>query len=62
MKTFSQFLQEAIVKENDQRQEYEQTRREDNIVPQQSTIQKLNNPRLRKLRKYFNRELGRYTV
>lgn len=57
MKTFSQFLEQST-----QRQEYEQTRREDNIVPQQSVAQKLNNPRLKKLRRFFNRELGRYTV
>jgi len=50
------------VKENMQRKEYEETRREDNIVPNQTVSQKLNNPRLKKLRRFFNREQGRYTV
>jgi hypothetical protein len=48
--------------ESAQRKEYEETRLEDNIVPRQSVAQKLNNPRLKKLRRFFNRELGRYTV
>ena len=46
--------------ESTQRKEYEQTRHEDDAY--QSISQKLQNPRLRKLRRFLNRELGRFTV
>lgn len=46
--------------ESAQRKEYEETRHEDDTY--QTVQQKLQNPRLRKLRRFFNREQGRYTV
>lgn len=54
MKTFSQFLESA------QKKEYEETRHEDDTY--QTVQQKLQNPRLTKLRRLLNREQGRYTV
>jgi|DEB0MinimDraft_6_1074348.scaffolds.fasta_scaffold00355_36 hypothetical protein len=46
--------------ESVQRKKYEETRREDDLY--QTVQQKLTNPRLRKLRRFLNREQGRYTV
>jgi hypothetical protein len=48
------------VKENTQRKEYEETRHEDDTY--QTVKQKLQNPRLTRLRRLLNREQGRYTV
>jgi hypothetical protein len=48
------------VKENKIVKDYESVRQEDDIY--QTVQQKLANPRLRKLRRYLNREVGRYTV
>lgn len=55
MKTFHQFLIESKTY-----REYERTRHEDDTY--QTVSQKLRNPRLRKLRILFNRELKRHTV
>lgn len=55
MKTFSQFITESR-----SAQELEATRHEDDTY--RTTKQKLADPRLRKLRRFFNREVGRYTV
>jgi hypothetical protein len=63
MKTFSQFLEQSknnTQLESAQRKEYEEIRHEDDFY--QTTTQKLQNPRLRKLRRFLNREVGRYTV
>lgn len=46
--------------ESVQRKEYEETRHEDDYY--QTTKQKLQNPRLTRLRRLLNREQGRYTV
>lgn len=48
------------VKEQTQRKEYEETRHEDDTY--QTVKQKLQNPRLTRLRRLLNREQGRYTV
>lgn len=48
------------VKENKIVKDYESVRQEDDVY--QTVQQKLANPRLRKLRRYLNREVGRYTV
>jgi len=58
MKTFTQFLDS--IKESKIVKDYESVRQEDDIY--QTVQQKLANPRLRKLRRYLNREVGRYTV
>jgi hypothetical protein len=42
------------------RQDIESSRYEDDNY--RTTQQKLLDPRLRKLRRFFNREIGRYTV
>lgn len=42
------------------RQDIESSKYEDDTY--QTVQQKLSNPRLRKLRRFFNREVGRYTV
>ncbi len=55
MKTFIQFMIESKV-----RQDIESTRHEDDVY--RTTQQRINDPRLRKLRRFFNREIGRYTV
>lgn len=55
MKTFFQFTEDVA-----KRKQYELTRHEDDSY--QTSSEKLQNPRLRKLRKYFNREVGKYTV
>jgi len=46
--------------ESKARQDVESSRYEDNTY--RSTKEKINDPRLKKLRRFFNRELGRYTV
>ena len=46
--------------ESKARQDNESSRYEDDTY--RTTQQKLNDPRLRKLRRFFNREVGRYTV
>lgn len=58
MKTFAQFLDS--IKESKIVKDYESVRQEDDVY--QTVQQKLANPRLRKLRRYLNREVGRYTV
>ena len=55
MKTFFTFLEDVA-----KRKTYELTRHEDDMY--QTPAQKLQNPRLRKLRIMFNREIKRYTV
>ncbi len=55
MKTFFQFSEDLA-----KRKQYELTRHEDDSY--QTPIQRLQNPRLRKLRRYLNREVGKYTV
>jgi hypothetical protein len=55
MKTFFQFLEDI-----DKLRSYEKTRHEDDTY--QSSVQRLQNPRLRKLRRYLNKEIGRFTV
>jgi len=54
-KTFEQFLMESKLY-----QDLEATRHEDDTY--QTVSQKLQNPRLRKLRILLNRELKRFTV
>jgi hypothetical protein len=54
-KTFFQFLEDL-----EKQRSYERTRHEDDTY--QTPLKKLQNPRLRKLRKMFNKEVGRFTV
>ena len=46
--------------ESKARQDIESSRYEDDVY--RTTQQRINDPRLRKLRRFFNREIGRYTV
>ena len=49
-----------IQTESKARQDIESSRYEDDVY--RTTKERINDPRLRKLRRFFNREVGRYTV
>jgi len=53
-------LKKKTQTESKVRQDIESSKYEDDIY--RTTQQKLADPRLRKLRRFFNREVGRYTV
>lgn len=53
-------LKKKTQTESKVRQDIESSKYEDDTY--QTVQQKLLNPRLRKLRRFFNREVGRYTV
>ena len=53
-------LAKAVQEDSGKLQSYERTRHEDDAY--QTSTQKLQNPRLRKLRRYLNQDIRRFTV